>query len=414
MDFKFDLNKFKNVFSKFNFNFDMFAKPLTMSISIDDDFKSIKVLKHDTEEKTYTLRTENYKGKPFNDNFYEMLKGVLSLLQYERAEKVAFILPDRLFVNDTIKLPYIQKSALNTSLGLALDALYGEKSGIKFNNFILSQNKQHAIFNVFGIKKDILNKIYDCLDECSVPVSEVTFAANANTNAAMALNPKLRNSNFILLDIKKRYSRFSFVVNGKTVGFYSLPFGFEILATDKVNNEITLFDHTPADLLVLNAQETAKKKQLTMLDTNEQDEADDDDGLIDNSDTDEFGNSEEFIDTLDSNKSEALFKRVNRKLPKFMQRPEPQSSEQFIYENFRVFIKWTLELVRNNSEIFSFGAPDFIVVNLPSKFSSLFPMNISGTDVEFVQLPSSNSIITNNLELYGGLYSKKFNKVNNF
>ena len=205
MDFKIDLSKFKIDFSKLNINFDFFAKPLTMSISIDDDFKTIKFLKYDTEEKTYTYNSQTYKGKPFNDNFYEMLKGVLSLQQYERAEKVAFILPDKLFVNDTIKLPYIQKTALNTSLGLALDALYGENHNIEFNNFTISQTKQHAIFNVVGIRKDILNKIYDCLEDCSVPISEVTFASNATVNGAIALNPRLRNANFILLDIKNGF-----------------------------------------------------------------------------------------------------------------------------------------------------------------------------------------------------------------
>ena len=228
MGFKIDLSKITNKFSKLNFNFDIFSKPLTMAISIDDDFKSIKVLKSNVEDKSYTFNSQTYKVKPFEDNFYEMLKGVLTLQQFERAEKVAFILPDHLVVTDTIKLPLIQKSALNTSLGLAIDALYGNKHNIQFNNFILSQNKEHAVFNVCGIKKDILNKINSCLDECSVPVSSVTFAANACVNGAIALNPKLRNANFILLDIKNGYTRFSFVISGKTVGFFSLPFGFEV------------------------------------------------------------------------------------------------------------------------------------------------------------------------------------------
>jgi len=434
MGFKIDLSKFKIDFSKLKINFDFLAKPLTTAISIDDDLKSIKVFKANADQKSFALKTETYKGKPFDENFYEMLKGTLNLQQFERSDKVSFVLPDHLFVTDTIKLPFIQKSALNTSLGLALDAIYGEKHNIKFNNFIISQNKQHAIFNVCGIRKDILSKINACLDECAVPVSNVTFASNASTNGAIALNPKLRNANFILLDIKHGFSRFSFVIAGKTVGFFSLPFGFEVLASDKAYSELSLFDHTPADLLVLNAQEKARKKQLTMLESND-DEINETDGVSDDTDKqpnasntdlsnssdniEDFSDQDDFdfddTDNVESTRSGALYKRVNRKLPKFMQRPIPQSREECISENFRVFIKWTLELVRNNPEIFSFGAPDSIVVNLPNRFSSLFPMNIEGTDVDFVRLSQSASDgICNNLELFGALYAKKYNKVNNF
>ena len=114
-------------------------------------------------------------------------------------------------------------------------------------------------------------------------------------------------------------------------------------------------------------------------------------------------------------KSGALFKRVNRKLPKFMQRPEPQSANEFVYENFRIYIKWALELVRNNTEIFALGVPDSVVVNLPKQFSSLFPINFAGTGVEFTPLAHLESAdISDNLELYGALYAKKFNKPNNF
>ena len=232
------------------------------SIFIDDDFKSIRFGFLNKETKSFTAKTELYKGKPFNDNFYEMLKSVIALHKNEYSDKVSVVLPDALFVTDTIKLPFIQKSALQTSLNLALDTLYGTTSNVKFNSFPLSQTKNNVVFSVCGIRKEILNKISEVLDESSLPLANVTFAANATVNAAIAINPKLKNSNFILLDIKDGFSRFSFVIGGKTVGFFSLPFGYEILKPDKVCNELSLFNHTAADLLVLNAQERLEKNNL--------------------------------------------------------------------------------------------------------------------------------------------------------
>ena len=209
-----------------------------------------------------------------------------------------------------------------------------------------------------------------------------------------------------MLDVKERYSRFSFVINGKTVGFYSLPFGLNALSDHSVKAEISLFDHTTADLAVLNATEKAKRKNLTTLDDE-----------LDDQDLTERGDDEDFEDD-GAQKSGALFKRLNRKLPKFLQRPEPTSSEQFVYENFRPFLKWSLELVRNNSELLSFGMPETVLVNIPEKFHFLFPMlneKASEHKISFAPLISEDSPeIQNNLELCGALFIKKLNKSNNF
>lgn len=417
---KLDLSFIKN-FSLDNITFlnnlPFMNKQIYSSIFIDDDFKTIRFGFLNKDSKSFTTKTEIYKGKPFNENFYEMLKGVIALHKNEYSDKVSLVLPDTLFVTDTIKLPYIQKSALQTSLNLALDTLYGTTSHVKFNSFSLSQNKNNVVFNVCGIKKDVLTKLSEVFDECSLPLANVTFAANATVNAAMTINPKLKNSNFILLDIKEGFSRFAFVIAGKTVGFYSLPFGYEILKPDKLCNELSLFDHTAADLLVLNAQEKARKKQLTMLETTEDfadNESFDDDAIADDL-SDKPDDSFDATESTPPAKSGALFKRVNRKLPKFMQRPEPQSASEFVYENFRIYIKWALELIRNNTEIFALGAPDSVVVNVPKQFSSLFPINFAGTGVEFTPLAHpENSDVSDNLELYGALSTKKFNKPNNF
>ena len=44
------------------------------------------------------------------------------------------------------------------------------------------------------------------------------------------------------------------------------------------------------------------------------------------------------------------YQRVARKLPKFMQRPTPTNARDFVYENFRIFVKWALSYLRGNEK----------------------------------------------------------------
>ena len=407
----------KNLLSKFGVLSSLFDNLPQNVISIDADFESIHFYGKDKKTKQFYNSVEMYKSAPFSEEFYEMLKGMLALQNKRKDNRVSLVLPNSLFVIDTVKLPIIQKSAVQNSLNLAIDAIYKNSNDIKFKSFLLSQNKQNATYNVCGIRKEILDKTVKCIESSGFNVVNVTYSANSAVNGALVINPKLKNENFILLDIKQTTADFSLVIGGKTVGYYSLPFGYNILKTNRIKDEITLFDHTAGDLLVLNAKELAKKKRLTMLGDNATEEdliAQDEQNALNG----EFDEDDEIEPILQEPKVGALYKRTNRKLPKFMLRQEPETEEGFIYENFRIFVKYSLELIRNNAELFRNGMPESIVVNMPSRFNSVFEMvnqNLSGTKVTFEQLVNrDNSIITENLELFGSFYTKKYNKNNNF
>jgi hypothetical protein len=73
----------------------------------------------------------------------------------------------------------------------------------------------------------------------------ITYTSNSMVNGAMALNGKLKNDTFLLLDIKKGVARFAFVVRGCTMGYYELPFGYEIMSTSRLVTEENLFDLHP-------------------------------------------------------------------------------------------------------------------------------------------------------------------------
>ena len=387
-------------------------------ISINADFKSITFYSIDKKNKQNVLiERETYKSKAFEDDFYQMLKNTVALRfkATGRSGRVALILPDTLFLTDNVKIPVIQKRAMDNSLSLAIDALYKNSKDIKIVTSPLGRDKKTATFSLVGVRKEIIAKITDAVERAGANVSGITFSANASVNGAMAINPKLKTANFMLLDIKQDFSSFALVIRGKTLGYYSLPFGYSAIKDNSVKNEISLFDHTAGDLLVLNAKEKAKRKQLTSLDDEDLEEHD----QMLGEDLDEDFDDEDLEDNEGVQKVGALYKRLNRKLPKFMLRPTPTTPQEFEFENFRVFVKWALELIRNNAEILAFGAPELVVVNMPDKFHHLLGLvnkEQSENKIPFQPLLTNklNQVNKDNLELFGGLYIKKYNRNNNF
>lgn len=286
------------------------------------------------------------------------------------------------------------------------------------------------------MRKDLLLNVQKTCSDNQINVTNITYASSAATNAAMTLNPKLRNDSYIILDIKEESAKIIIVVKGKTMGFYTLPFGHKILYKTRVAPEDLLFDHSSAELVVLNAKEKAKAKALTMADEEINTEAstesqtivveddedweiepppkpkteDDEDDEID----EELIEEENDLDLVSKNR-----KKAPRKLPKFMLRPTPTNREGFMYENFRVFMKWTLEIIASNNNIISLDVPSAVFVNMPEEYNFLYDViNLEVEDNGLPFLPlfptAQKDIIKKNLELYGGFYTKQLNRFNNF
>ena len=215
----------------------------------------------------------------------------------------------------------------------------------------------------------------------------------------------------------KLHSRFSFVVDGKVMGYYHLPFGLEFLKNPKLVQEDMLFDHSYGELTVLNAREKAKSKKLTVMGFEaeaEENVSAEGDGLDEYRDLDVADNS---VNTRATVKT--FVKKSPRNLPKFMQREKPETEEGIACENFRVFVKWALTLIGGNEKITEVGKPEFVCVNLPSDLD--FVIDAANEEAEengisFVQLPydPENEEVFANLELYGGLVPNQINATNKF
>lgn len=245
-------------------------------------------------------------------------------------------------------------------------------------------------------------------------VDTLSFASASTVTAATVLNPKLKNASYLFLDIKDIYSHFSFVVDGKVIGYYSLPFGLEFLRSPQVISEDMLFDHSYAELTVLNAKERAQSQTLSTMPTFENVLSDTAAG------SEEGGNvSAEQNDSDELSIQKIFFNKTPRNLPKFMRRDVPDTEDAIAYENFRIFVKWALSLIQNNEKITIIRKPEFVCVNLPSNLAYVLDManaesKENGIMFTRLSVPDDDPIIASSLELYGGLFPSQINPGNKF
>ena len=400
----------------------MFESTLANVIAIDTEGETIHFYSSEKgSQKNIHHEAQSYRARPFDDEFFEKLGHILKLHcernPGEQLQKVSLILPDQAFFTDNINIPTIQKSAMQTSLGLAVRNIYKNADSLEYNSYTAAQNKQFTTYGIVGIRKELITKLRTVCASNQISIANITFSANSAANGAFVLNSKLKNDSFILLDIKEKSARFSVVIKGRTVGYYSLPFGYSILSRTRLAAEDLLFEHSPAELLVLNAKEKAKAKQLTV--GEEVAAMDTLDPELEESAEEPERAFEIDEDDFETKYSAGVNKKTARKLPKFMLRETPTSREAYVYENFRLFMKWTLDLYNNNSSLMNLGTVDTVYVNMPADNAFLFPMinaEIEENKLKFMPLIESGNqdIVTENLELFGGFYVKQYNKINNF
>lgn len=397
-------------------------------------------------------RIKNYAGTMQDEGFFARFKEAVGEFvaetPSESVRRISLILPDNAVALDTVNVPTMRNRAVTKgALNLTLGEIYANFGELKVLSHVAAQNRQYTTFSTAAVQKRLLTSLYSACSENKVLVENTTFAASSAAGAVAVLNPKLKNATYLLLDIKDTYARFVFIAKGRAVGFYHLPFGMEFLGGYKYVQEDMLFDHTMAELTVINAREKAKSKRLTVL----ADEADKsaEIGLTEEASTEEpssegngqSANVENMEREIEDNGEEELTsgiaelftmtpghriatpkimaKKTPRRLPKFMQRPIPETEEEIACENFRVFVKWTLSLIGSNEKITQLGKPEFVCVNLPPYMHFVLDKaneELEENGIEFRNLGGGtyNQTVLDNLELYGGFFPKAIHSANKF
>ncbi|MBE5869284.1 MAG: hypothetical protein E7293_10100 [Lachnospiraceae bacterium] len=389
-------------------------------------------------------RIKHYSGAHFDDAFFARFKEVITEFAKETpsqtVQKISLVVPDNCVALDTINVPTMRNRLLTkNALNLALGKNYRNMTDLKVQFHACAQNRQYTTFSTAAIQKRILTGLYSACSENKLLVDTTTYASSAAIGAVAILNPKLKNATYLFLDLKDTYSRFVFVENGRPAGFYPLPFGLEFLSRPKYVQEDMLFDHTMAELTVLNAREKAKAKKLSMLagETSDEEESEVQEISQPVQSVQETKEAEEITGDLEAVESEDVLeqpftmtpgqrivtpkymaRKTPRKLPKFMQRPNPETEEAIACENFRVFVKWALSLLSGNEKITQFGMPEAVFVNIPESLAYVLDAaneeaEESGVEFGLIGYDYDPTVLAN-LELYGGLFPKAIHAANKF
>ncbi len=405
---------------------------LNTVISIDPDESTVTFFSMTGNEKsTISSETVSYRARQFDSEFFEKFTDILRRYwekhPSDSAANVTVLLPDRVIAQDTIHVPTTKRMAMNSAVDVAVERLYKNKKDLKVNTFLAAQNKQYSTYSLTMIRAQLLAAIYTACSTSKMMANTVTFASNALVNGVQTLVPKLKSTSYLLLDVKENVSHFAFVAKGRTVGSYSLPFGASIMRHNKLASEDMLFDHSIAELTVLNAKEKAKAKQLTMMGEDnatmigEAEAADRNIDALANEDEDVeyYGGGGGVPMATPTMTVKTLPRKQPRKLPKFMLRPTPDTDEGYAYENFRIFVKWALTLIQGNDKLTEQGKPEAVIVNIDPALDYVIDMtnaekDENGIAFQLLDLHNEKNTVRQNLELYGGFFTHTMNKNNNF
>ncbi len=361
--------------------------------------------------------TANYNSRSLDSGFFNDLTEILIefMRKYTPAQAAnsTVVLPDTAVVTDILTLPSMKNNVMRNTVETKLSALYKNRQELRLNTYYAFQNRQYSEVCVCGMKELLISSVKNACSTSRFNAQNITFAAETSARAASALNTKLRGGTYLLLDIKEDYTRIVYVFKGMSVGFSSLPFGYSILEKPKLAAEDMLFDHSTAELAVLNARERAKAKALTIMGDGVVDATrlvipDLTDGAEANADEDDaFAVTD--VARQPGTVYKTLPKKTARKLPKSMLRPTPDTESGIAEENFRIFAKWALCYLQGNPKLESFAGVKAVYVNLPEHLNHVVTaFNAEQAENKCQFLPASfdrrDEFAVRNIELFGGLF----------
>lgn len=360
-----------------------------------------------------TVESETLSAAPFSEEFYERLSHILGFRRDAAlaaggrrggSEEVTLLLPDELFVTDSVSLPLVKRSLVNSSLLLAIRELYKNSEELKFSTYPLTQTKQNMTFGLLGIRRELVARLTEAFREHGFSVVAILPQSHAAVGGALALSPSLRNATFALADVAEGRTLFSLVVRGRCIATYSLPFGASAFSETAVNGEECLIDHTAAAALVARAKAAAKSRRTVTVPEPEVAEA-----------TDGEEEGDEGVAAMPEATGAAFtVRRSSRRLPSFMLRPLPETHEGVVYENFRHFVKWALELLRANARHLHGASIDTVYVGAADSYSFVYDMVNSEGDAGVKFAPIPGDAVPERLDAYGAIYGQAHVKPNNF
>ena len=122
----------------------MFEAALTDVIAIDADTDTVHFYTAPDNGRKDNHFTANCSCQNFGEEFIEKFGKVLKAYRQKNPmgmNKASLVLPDHLFLTDTVDIPAVGKKAMESSLEVSIGAIYKNKADLKYHTFPLAQNK---------------------------------------------------------------------------------------------------------------------------------------------------------------------------------------------------------------------------------------------------------------------------------
>ncbi len=371
-------------------------------IGFDRDLTQCRIMRiFAADISTVTVENINLKAKradvPFFTALQDHFSSYMSDKPFEQSSAVHLILNNSMVALDRIAIPTMKKSMMKSALATDYNSLYINSKDLQMTSYVSAQSKSIVQYNVLSVQKSLLGDFYKVLANGKLYAKSTTYSASSTINAVLYLRPKCRGRSFFFVDMKEDYTVLISVGKGKAMGFANIPYGYKLLTQQRVQYEPALADHPEAELAVITAKEKAKSQS----------------GM---SNTAEAVNND-----VQATAEEIILTKSQKRVPKFLQRPIPETKEGIPIENFRIILKWILLYVRQNAMSDSLPTPEFVMVNVPKEYNYVIEA-LNGEEEKkengiefrpFYPETENRPEITYNLDLFGGIFTQMYNTQNN-
>ena len=166
------------------------------------------------------------------------------------------VLPDDVVSSWKITLPSFSRSKTEEALRAELVADLGDVKEYSVNTTQIGSSKKTNTFIASCVRKDIIKEIKTELGTLGIDPKTITFTSCGVSNAVLFLRQRARTGTYMLVDMRDKETTMALVSKEKMIESTSLPFGYEILRTDKYTEENELYPHDRAMVVVARAMET--------------------------------------------------------------------------------------------------------------------------------------------------------------
>lgn len=397
-----------------------------------------------------------------NDYGKMLAAGLAQYIKRANLRQAAFylVLPDSAVSEWKLSMPALSRSKIDEALKSELAADLIEPKNFIVNTMQISQSKKTTVFLANAVRRDVMKEIKAALIPCGIDPRAITYTSAAVSNAVLFLRQRSRSGTYVLVDVREGETTVALVAKNRLIESTTLPFGYEMLRTDRFVEESALFRHDSATVVVMHAMETTtntlKNKDgefdddVTYYDIDGMDKKQADDeieefskqldeavGNMSMTDTDisaraladaevekKFDEATGDIPDADYIKasgaaSSAADMSVTGSLTDTSTTIEAGSPKDMVERNFKTMYKHILlycEAIKNDPDL---PNPEHIIMNFPKRFAFLLARanKVRGTGYEFKYFNpaiENNARFTENLDMFGALLTKVYNKNRNF